>query len=120
RGMSFLRFPHLFFILCALVLLGGATILPTYAAGIVVDDAGDTLHGSGCASDGTTSPCTLRDAITFAITNAGADVVTFNIPDDPGPACSANNVCTITLGSTLPAINDALTIDGAPNSGKIT
>src|SRR5262245_58831081 len=48
------------------------------AATVVVNDASDTLHSSGCAAFGT-GTCTLRDAITFANANAGADVVQFDI-----------------------------------------
>ncbi len=78
-----------------------------------------TTTADSLSSDGA---CSLREAITAANTNAtvnecvhdgssGADTITFAIPDtDTG--CSEADVCTITLGSTLPAINDELTIDG--------
>ena len=45
-------------------------------------------------------PGSLRQAILDANATAGADVITFSISG------------TITLGSTLPTINDDLTIDG--------
>jgi CSLREA domain-containing protein len=87
-------------LLFALLLLAGAAIapLPAYAASIVVNDAGDTT--GTCATTGT-GTCTLRDAITFANSNAGADTITFSISN-----------ATIALGSTLPTIGEDLTIDG--------
>ena len=44
------------------------------AVDVFVNDAGDMLHISGCAVTGT-GTCTLRDAITFANSNPGPDVV---------------------------------------------
>ncbi len=119
KSFHFLRLA----ILPAILLLGMMALVSSFspvahAASIVVDDAGDTLHSPGCADDGVTSPCTLRDAITYANSNAGADTITFNIPS--GGACSSANTCTITLGSSLPAIAEDVTIDGAPNNGHIT
>ena len=64
--------------------------------------------------------CTLREAINSANARGGADTITFNIPASDVPACSAANVCTITLGATLPALNDTTTIDGSANNGDIT
>src|SRR5204863_5834206 len=58
--------------------------------------------------------CTLREAINAANALSGVQTIAFDIP--PGDSsCSAANVCTIMLSSTLPAISDAsgLTIDGA-------
>lgn len=82
----------------------------------VVNAAADTDDGSCDASPGT---CTLREAINAANALAGADTITFNIPDT-GADCLSNNVCTIALGSSLPNVTDQVTIDGAPNNGDIT
>jgi CSLREA domain-containing protein len=79
-----------------------------------------TTTANASSADGA---CSLREAITAANTNAtfnecahdgsiGADTIAFAIPDsDTG--CSSADVCTITLGSTLPAIDDELTINGS-------
>jgi CSLREA domain-containing protein len=83
--------------LCLALAFTAAAALPAHATGIVVNDSGDMTHT--CATTGT-GTCTLRDAITFANSNPGADSITFSISG------------TITLGSTLPAIDDTLTIDG--------
>ena len=59
----------------------------------------------------------LRQAITDANANAGADTVDFNIPGSDAN-CDAGGVCTITpTSSSLPLITDALTIDGYTQSG---
>jgi hypothetical protein len=58
----------------------------------------------------------LRQAITDANGNAGADAIHFNIPgSDPG--CDAGGVCTIAPLSALPTIADAVTIDGYTQPG---
>ncbi len=64
--------------------------------------------------------CTLREAINSANARSGSDTITFDIPASDVPACSAANNCTITLGATLPALNDTTTIDGSANNGDIT
>lgn len=87
----------------------------------VVNRSADTNDGS-CDTLGSgigNQDCTLREAINAANSNSGADTITFNIPNTDS-SCTAANVCTITLGSTLPAIGDEVTIDGAPNNGGIT
>lgn len=64
--------------------------------------------------------CTLREAMNAANFHSGADTITFLIPDTDAN-CNAANVCAITLGAQLPAIDDStLTIDGSANSGEIT
>lgn len=68
----------------------------------VVDSPLDTVD----ASDGQT---TLREAINQANANAGLDTVTFNI--------GSGTATTISLASTLPTINDAITIDGSTQPG---
>jgi len=56
-----------------------------------------------CPADAT-HPCSLRQAITNANVGGHNDTIGFSIPAaDPG--CSGG-VCTIALGSSLPAIND--------------
>src|SRR4030095_3590474 len=78
----------------------------------VVTKTADTNDGV-CDAD-----CSLREAVVAANTNAGADVVTFNIPSsDTG--CTPANVCTIRLGSTI-SISQNLTIDGSQNAADIT
>jgi CSLREA domain-containing protein len=94
------------------MLLGFAAGLarPSYAAGLVVNTLADELSSDG--------DCSLREAITAANTNlavdacgagaAGADTITFNLSG------------TILLGSTLPAIDDDLTIDGSGQSVTVS
>lgn len=97
------------------------TLTPTASQGgpnFVVNSAADTSdgfcdvlgHGSG------NQDCTLREAIVAANANEDTSTITFAIPN--GPGCSAFNVCTIALGSSLPAGTGALAIDGA--GGRIT
>jgi CSLREA domain-containing protein len=97
----------------------GASVCFQTGPSFVVNDASDT---DDTACDALPGDCTLREAITAANNQAGANTITFDIPDDAGALCSADNVCTITLGAlgTLPAIDDEVTIDGAPNNGDIT
>jgi len=58
----------------------------------------------------------LRQAITDANGNAGADAIHFNIPgSDPG--CDGGGVCTIAPLSALPTFTDAVTIDGYTQPG---
>ena len=80
------------------------------AATVVVNDAGDLLHSPGCATTGA-GTCTLRDAITFANANPGADVIhlTFLAPE-----CT-----TISPTSLIPSLDDAagVTIDGYTQPG---
>ena len=74
------------------------------AATFVVDNIVDPGDGF-CLSPG----CTLREAINAANANPGADVINFNIP--------GAGVHTITPGSALTAIGDAVTIDGYSQPG---
>ena len=80
------------------------------AATIVVNDGGDALHSPGCASTGT-GTCTLRDAMTFANANPGADSIHFNIP--------GAGVRTILPLEALPELADdaGATIDGYTQPG---
>lgn len=91
---------------CLFLLIGvPRSVLAAPTAAFVVTKTADT-NDAVCDAD-----CSLREAINAANSNAGADTITFNIPNMTG--CSAANICTITLGSTLPAIGDDVTIDGA-------
>ena len=74
------------------------------AAAIVVDNIVDPGDGV-CGSPG----CTLREAITAANGNPGADIINFNIP--------GAGVHTITPTSPLPTIIEAVTIDGYTQPG---
>ena len=71
----------------------------------VVTNTADTGAGS------------LRQAITDANANPGADTINFNIPgSDPG--CDGSGVCTIAPTSgDLPVFTDAITIDGYTQPG---
>lgn len=74
------------------------------APGIVVTSAADPGSG-GC----TAGECTLREAITLANAQPGADLIRFDISGE-GPF-------RITLQTALPAITEALTIDGYTQAG---
>jgi hypothetical protein len=77
----------------------------TRAAAFVVDDAGDAgdaFPGNGACDDGAGN-CTLRAAIEEANALAGADTVVFDI---------GGGTPTIVPTGALPAISEALTIDG--------
>lgn len=91
------------FWLLAAAPLAFATI---YTVNSTADTSGTTCN----------DPCTLRQAITAAATAGGTNTIDFNIAGQ-GPF-------TITLGSQLPAINNAgtahdLTIDGFSQSGSV-
>lgn len=95
--------------LCTCLLLALIGVHTVYAAGnIVVNSTADT--SGGCSTSGT-GTCTLRDAITYANSNAGADTIIFD---------ASLSGATITLSSTLPAIADDLTIDASSLSSMIT
>jgi CSLREA domain-containing protein len=64
-------------------------------------DPGDTF----CTAPG----CTLREAIAAANANPGADIINFNIP--------GAGVHTITPGGDLPALVEAVTVDGYTQPG---
>jgi LPXTG-site transpeptidase (sortase) family protein len=87
--------------LLAMVLAALGQATPAHAAGIVVNDAGDDLHSPGCATTGT-GDCTLRDAITYANSNAAADTITFD----------GNYTIHPTI-SELPSAATDVTIDGS-------
>jgi hypothetical protein len=78
-------------------LVAGGVGEPAHATDIQVND-GDELHATGCAMTGT-GTCTLRDAITFANSNPGPDVIL--LPK-----------VVISPRSALPPITDSVTLNG--------
>ena len=89
--------------------LAGLCLLasPLFAQTVTVDDAGDSTHA--CATTGV-SPCTLRDAMTFANTGGSGVTIAFNI--------SGAGVHTIAPTSALPTIDRNTTIDGFTQPGS--
>ncbi|WNM63856.1 DUF4347 domain-containing protein [Candidatus Nitrospira neomarina] len=61
----------------------------------------------------------LRQAITDANANAGTDSIAFAIPTGDAGYDAGRGVFTITVTSLLPAITDALTIDGSTQAVNI-
>ena len=109
------------FLISALVVAGLLLIAagPAYAATFTVNGTGDgadlNLADAACdASPSRGNQCTLRAAIQEANATSGADKISFNIP--------GTGVKTIKPGSELPAITEAVTIDGytQPGSSKNT
>lgn len=96
-----------------------AEATPEIAPEVTVDAAqqpqllGTTMFVVNTVADN--GPGSLRQAIEDANANAGKDTITFNIPDCLG-------VCTIQPTSALPAIFEAVVIDGfsQPGSGPGT
>lgn len=87
---------------------------PAEAATFVVDTTSDVdlMDCTGALFD-----CSLRGAINKANGAPGADVITFGIPAVSDPNCNVGTgVCTITP-LPLPAITEAVTIDGYTQSG---
>ncbi len=70
-----------------------------------------TVNSTNDNDDGTcdSTHCSLREAINAANSNPGPDTIAFNI-SGAGPH-------TITVGSALPTITEAMTIDGYAQSG---
>lgn len=85
-----------------LVILRSGRSVPT----VFVTEPAATFIVTNTADDG---PGSLRDAITQANNNPGADTISFNIPG-PGPH-------TIKPRSALPEIGDPLTLDGTTQPG---
>ncbi len=81
-----------------------AVVKTAAAATFIVNKTDD--HNDGVCDTG---DCTLREAINAANANAGADVLTFNIP--------GAGAHTINLTSVLPTISDPVTIDGTTQPG---
>jgi len=87
--------------------MGLAVLARLRAAPTIVTVTLATDTTNPCATTGV-APCSLRDAITFANANAGADEIHFAIGSGPQ---------TITLSSALPAITDSVKIDGSTQPG---
>ena len=103
---------RLHLILRALLVMALLMALPptaAHAASIVVNTTDDELNDDG--------DCSLREAITAANTNAAVDACTPCVPGDDTITFGVTG--TITLSNSLPAIADALTIDG-PNAASLT
>ncbi len=84
---------------------------PTVSPPLVVNSTADTDDGA-CSTPGSgpgNHDCTLREAINATNANPGYEKIIFNIP--------GGGVKTIAPTSPLPAITDALTIDGASRPG---
>ena len=97
------------FLLFVSLLLASNGIQTVHAApDIIVNSAGDTT--GTCATSGT-GTCSLRDAITFANTQSGADIIVFD---------ASLSGATINLSSTLPDISDDLTIDASALPSMLT
>ncbi|MFO1519352.1 MAG: choice-of-anchor Q domain-containing protein [bacterium] len=75
--MRFLRFPLFLFLFISV--LGFSSNSYSASFTVNVDDNTDTVHAAGCATDGTTAPCSLRDACIFANTKTGADDTTITL-----------------------------------------
>src|SRR5262245_42619613 len=91
---------------CLFAVLGLLTVARAEALTFSVDSVVDPGTG-GCIP----GECTLREAITAANAAGGHDQIVFAIPG-AGPH-------TIALALTLPAITDALTIDGYTQAGSV-
>jgi parallel beta-helix repeat protein len=116
--------------LVASVAAGLIALLMTYTPAVAqatfnVDSTGDgsdvDLTDNICDADPDLSvtTCTLRAAIQQANNTSGADVIHFAIPSTGANNCDATSkVCTIRPGADgLPAIEEALLIDGYSQSG---
>lgn len=108
---------NIFVILVLLLVTLGAVIFfqtaTSRAATLTVnstgDDADDTAGDGTCETANGNGVCTLRAAIEEANALAGTDIINFNI--------SGSGVKTIVLGSALPSITEAVTIDGTTQTG---
>ncbi len=90
----------------------------TFGVNSTGDGADATPGNNICETAAGNGVCTLRAAIQEVnARNNGGDTIAFNIPSsDPG--CSAG-VCTITLGTALPAIATGVNISG-PGASFLT
>ena len=90
---------HALFRIATLILLSSAAHTATFTVTQIAD-----------SSDICDSNCSLREAITAANSAAGADTIAFAIPGT-GPF-------VLGVASTLPAINETLSIDGYTQAGS--
>ena len=94
---------------CVVLLFVSSAWADTYT----VNTTADTSVAGGCSTAG---PCSLRDAITAANLNPGADHIGFNIP--AGMADPGHGKYTITPNATgLPSVTDSVTIDATTQPG---
>jgi CSLREA domain-containing protein len=73
---------------------------PAFASTFIVNTTEDSTDGTCNATH-----CTLREAIEDANSNIGGDYIHVLIPPGADPGCD-DAVCTITLASMLPALDD--------------
>ncbi len=83
----------------------------TFSVNVTTDES-DANQGDGICETANSGECTLRAAIEEANANEGADTIEFTIP--------GSGVHLIQPGSILPAITEALTIDGYSNNPGAT
>lgn len=86
-----------------------------HAATLTVDTGSDAVL-SACA-EGDAADCSLRGAIVLANATTGPDDVRFAIPVDDASHRPATGHWRIDAGSALPAITEALVIDGFSQPG---
>ncbi|HKT83847.1 MAG TPA: CSLREA domain-containing protein [Solirubrobacterales bacterium] len=89
---------------CCLLVLPSAALAVTYTVDSTLDEPDANLGTGGCATAG--GKCTLRAAIQEANFDSGADTIKF------AAAFNGEVADSIPLGSSLPAIEFPLTIDG--------
>lgn len=87
------------------------TATPAYASSIQVTTTDDELNSDG--------DCSLREAVEAANTNASVDACAAGVPAPAVDVISFSVTGTITLGSTLPPISEAVMIDG-PGAASLT
>lgn len=100
--------------LSMLVMFAGAN----HAAQFVVDTTSDDGLLQACV-DANADDCSLRGAITTANASAGADTLSFDIPEsDPGFVVASQH-WRIAAATDLPAITAPLVIDGYTQPGAV-
>jgi hypothetical protein len=113
-----------FFLLAVLVAASIGVLIavkPAHAATFAVNSTGNArdanLANAACDVNASASgnQCTLRAAIQEANDTDGADVINFNIPDNPNVA--GFEVKTISPATALPIITEQVTINGYTQSG---
>jgi CSLREA domain-containing protein len=101
-------------LICALLLVLGVEGKHAHAATTFTVNSTADPGTSGCDA----TECTLREAIVAANSAAGDDTITFAIPSSDSNCNGTTGVCTIRpTTSDLPAITEAVTIDGYSQTG---
>ncbi len=92
-----MHLPRLAVVMVLLVslLMAALPAASVAAATVTVTTTADGVHNPGCATDGITAPCTLRDAVIYANGSAGPTTITL-----------AAGIYTLTIG---PSGNDDAT-----------